>query len=1058
MKMLRGLLVVMLGAGAVLGLIAVLQPARSATAAHDAASFGVRQRAGDRLEVIHADQLANDHGPASVTAGEHVILSEVFYDAVGSSDNGLEWVELYNPTSSAIDLSDYSLGNGGDYYTYSRVQLTGTLAPSSCWVIGGPTSNITNYLPIFDQSVNFSPDFQNGGSDADGIALFSVKAISITTQTTPIDAVVYGGSNANNLIDETGAVNPPDVGDAPQGQSNERIDITGAWRVQPSPTPNNCTVLTTTVEPPPPARPGSVLISAVHFDAYALGQDDESFRLTNVSTNAITLTGWFARDNLYALPLSGVLQPGQSVWLAQQAVTFTQQFGFKPNYEYEGDSDPTVPNLPAAGTRPALSADDVLAIREGAGNWIDAVVWGTGEITDTGWLTGWAGSNVQRYGGGDVSASGQILYRKLDEATGKIIADTNTAQDWANDRTDPVSGRKTQFPGWDLEKFWQTAKVTGTATLTVAIAPDNAYRVISDVLGSARSSIKMEIHTFDNPGLLEVVTRTLGRAVSVTILLEGSPPGGIDDQERWVCQQIEAAGGQCWFMITNTSNGNTIHARYDYLHAKLIIVDNRVVAIGSENLSPRSLTYDNPADGTVGHRGVFLITTAGGVVSRALEIWNADFDPAHHRDLYRWSIADTKYGPPPIGYAPDDSLEASGYRIRYPAPLAVTAPLTFELLTAPESALRASDALLSLINRSGAGDSIDVEQLDEPPHWGDSASNAIDDPNLRLEALIAAAGRGAQVRLLLDRYFDVPTRTMSNAATVQYIESLRAVSPTLHANLDARLGDPALYGLHNKMFLFNLGGRKVVHAGSLNGTETSNKANREVALQVESSAAYGYLRSMFEYDWAFQPRVLLPLVAQNYIAPPNHLLISKVFYFGATSLVTGSEWVQIYNPTAITVSLSAYRLGDQAASGPTGFTVDGMWQFPAGKVIPPGQVIHVATTGKGFFDKYTRYPQVAFFDSVNHVPLMTPYLAYTRNISFALTNTGDEVLLLGPGDQLIDGVAWGVGTLPGHVSCPSIDMQLYPPNTPNPSIMRAPPWKDTNDCPADFVVDWTAAP
>ena len=940
MKILRGFLVLTLSALAVLGLLAVLRPVDPARA-------------------------------RSAAAGDHVILSEVFYDAAGSSDNGLEWVELYNPTSSAIDLSEYSLGNGGDYYTYSRVQLTGTLAPNSCWVIGGPASNITNSLPIFDQSVNFSPDFQNGGLDADGIALFSVKENSITSQTVPIDAVIYGPANTSNLIDETGLANPPDVSISGAGKSNERIDITGTWRVQSSPTPNNCTVLTTTVEPPPPppppARPGSVLISAVHFDGYAAGDSDEGFRLTNVSTQPLTLTNWVALYSASAINLTGTLPPGQAIWLTKQAAAFEQQFGFKPNYEYELNSDPSVPDLSVAGSVPTLGPNAELTLREGAGNWIDAVVWGTGEITDTDWITGWAGSNVQRYGGGDVSTSGQILFRKLDEATGKIIADTNTAQDWANDRTDPVSGRKTQQPGWDLEKFWQTAKVTGTAMLTVAIAPDNAYRVISDMLGSARSSIKMELHTFDNPGLLEVVTRTLGRAVSVTILLEGSPPGGIDDQERWVCQQIEAAGGQCWFMITNTASGNTIHARYDYLHAKLIIVDDRVVAIGSENLSPRSLTYDNPADGTVGHRGVFLITTAGGVVSRVLEIWNADFDPAHHRDLYRWSIADTKYGPPPIGYAPDDSLEASGYRIRYPAPLAVTAPLTFELLTAPESALRASDALLSLINRSGAGDSIDVEQLDEPPHWGDSASNAIDDPNLRLEALIAAAGRGAQVRLLLDRYFDVPTRTMSNAATVHYIESLRAISPTLHANLDARLGDPALYGLHNKMFLFNLGGRKVVHAGSLNGTETSNKANREVALQVESSAAYGYLRSMFEYDWAFQPRVLLPLVAQNYIAPPNHLLISKVFYFGSTSLVTGSEWVQIYNPTPITVSLSAYKLGDQAAPGPTGFTVDGMWQFPAGAVIPPGQVIHVATTGKGYFDKYTRYPQYAFFDSVNHV-------------------------------------------------------------------------------------------
>jgi hypothetical protein len=383
--------------------------------------------------------------------------------------------------------------------------------------------------------------------------------------------------------------------------------------------------------------------------------------------------------------------------------------------------------------------------------------------------------------------------------------------------------------------------------------------------------------------------------------------------------------------------------------------------------------------------------------------------------------------------------------------------LTFELLTAPESALRASDSLLGLINQSGAGDAIDVEQLDEPPHWGNSTSNPIDDPNVRLEALIAAASRGAKVRLLLDRYFDVPTATTSNAATVQYIESLRAVSPTLHDNLEARLGDPAMYGLHNKMFLFDIGGHKWVHAGSLNGTETSNKVNREVALQVESGAAYDYLRPMFEYDWAFQPRIYLPLVFQNYIAPPNHLLIGKVFYLGSISPITGSEWVQIYNPTPITVSLNGYKLGDQAVHGPT-FTVDGMWQFPPAATIAPGAVINVATTAQGFFNKYGYYPQYVFFGGTPGANQMIPYVTYTPNISFSLANTGDEVLLLGSADQLVDGVAWGTGLLPGNVSCPAIDMSQYPPNTPNPSIMRSPLWKDTDNCPADFVIDMSTQP
>jgi cardiolipin synthase A/B len=1154
MKMLRGLLVVMLGSCAVLGLLVILQPFSLATAAHAAASLNVAidkvtssaattkwpawQKShavipvtliyftaaalpgqpevyvhwetaiepdtagfyiarsasasgpwtrvssiipaqGDsvvgalyawidtttllnhhyyyRLEAVNTDQSVDYYGPLFVSTGEHVILSEVFYDAAGA-DNGLEWVELYNPTTDTIDLNNYSLGNGGSDYTVSRVQLTGTLVPSSCWVIGGPTSNITNHLPIFDQAIDFSPDFQNGPTPADGIALFDVKAISITTLTVPIDAVIYGTANTNNLIDETGIANPPDVAVAASGKSNERTTITGTWRVQAAPTPNDCTVLTTTVEPPPPppsALPGSVLISAVHFSGYAAQDNDEGFRLTNVSTQPITLTNWLALKSTSQIQLTGTLQPEQSIWIAKTAVAFAQQFGFKPDYKYTADADTSVLTL-TLNSVPAFGDSGKLVLSEGLTNTIDVVIWGPTTLTDT----QWTGSTVLRYSDGNIATTGQIIYRKLDEAASKIVSDTNTALDWANDRADPVAGRKAQYPGWDLEKFWQTAKVTQTATLTVAIAPDNAYRVISDVLGSAQHSIVMEMHTFDNLGLLNVVTHTIRRGVAVTILLEGSPVGGIDDQELWVCQQIESAGGQCWFMISDTSNGNTIHARYDYVHAKMIVVDDRVVAIGSENLSPRTLTYDNFADGTVGHRGVYLVTDASGVVARAQEIWNTDFDPAHHRDISRWTITDTKYGPPPIGFTPNYSIEVGGYRILYPQPLVINGQLPFELLTAPESALRAGDSLLGWINRSGAGDAIDVEQLDEPPHWGDSTSNAIADPNLRLQALIDAAQRGAKVRLLLDRYFDDPTAPTSNAATQQYLESLYAISPTLRVNFEVRLGNPALYGLHNKMFLFNVGGRKVVHAGSLNGTETSNKMNREVALQVESSTTYDYLRAMFGYDWAFQPRALLPIVFSNYIAPPDHLLVSKVFYLGSISPITGSEWVQIYNPTPITVSLSGYKLGDQAAPGPTGFTADGMWMFPSTAAIPSGKAINVATTALGFSIKYSRFPDYVFFGAGLQ---MIPYITYTPNISFSLANDGDEVLLLGPADQLIDGVAWkpplgGVDALPGNISCPAIDTSQYPEGTPNPSIMRSPLWKDTDNCPADFVIDPSALP
>ena len=251
------------------------------------------------------------------------------------------------------------------------------------------------------------------------------------------------------------------------------------------------------------------------------------------------------------------------------------------------------------------------------------------------------------------------------------------------------------------------------------------------------------------------------------------------------------------------------------------------------------------------------------------------------------------------------------------------------------------------------------------------------------------------------------------------------------------------------MLLFDLGDRQVVHVGSLNGIEASNKVNREIALQVQSAAAYTYLHAMFEYDWAFQPRVYLPLVGRNYSPPADHLLVSKVFYLGTPFV---DEWVQIYNPTVSTVSLSSYKIGDEETHGGGGFGVDGMWRFPPAATIAAGQKINIAATFTGFYNRFGYSPQFAFFDGTPGVTRMTPYLTWTPAITFSLANTGDEVLLLGPTDRLVDGIAWGTGSLPGNIPCPAI----VPP--PYASIARTPIGTDTDNCQKDFVIDPSARP
>ena len=67
-----------------------------------------------------------------------------------------------------------------------------------------------------------------------------------------------------------------------------------------------------------------------------------------------------------------------------------------------------------------------------------------------------------------------------------------------------------------------------------------------------------------------------------------------------------------------------------------------------------------------------------------------------------------------------------------------------------------------------------------------------------------------------------------------------------------------------------------------NGSETSNKANREVAVQFASPTGYTYLREVFEHDWALGHgpmvyRVYLPLVLRDYVPPADYPLITEVF-------------------------------------------------------------------------------------------------------------------------------------------------------------------------------------
>jgi len=173
------------------------------------------------------------------------------------------------------------------------------------------------------------------------------------------------------------------------------------------------------------------------------------------------------------------------------------------------------------------------------------------------------------------------------------------------------------------------------------------------------------------------------------------------------------------------------------------------------------------------------------------------------------------------------------------------------------------------------------------------------------------------------------------------------------------------------------------------------------------------------------------------------LLITEVLYDG-TQTDEGDEFIEIFNPLAYTVDLSDYKIGDEETRGGG----EGMYQFPAGTSFAPNAIIIVARNAAQFrarfgFDPAFELVTTGSLTDTLSVPNLAKYTAWASG-SLALANSGDEVLLLGPGDQIVDAVAWESGNfaavgLTGDASAPE------------PKSLQRYGTQDTNQMTDDFL-------
>ncbi|TXK80325.1 CehA/McbA family metallohydrolase [Paenibacillus sp. N3.4] len=128
----------------------------------------------------------------------HVVISQVFIGN-GSSIYKNRFVELYNPTSSPVDVSTWSLQNTSAAGTFSTItKLTGSIPAYGYYLIQctAQTNTVGLDLPTPNVIVTGSVNFGAGGAK---LAIASKQtAISGSTDAAVVDFLGYGGSGTND--------------------------------------------------------------------------------------------------------------------------------------------------------------------------------------------------------------------------------------------------------------------------------------------------------------------------------------------------------------------------------------------------------------------------------------------------------------------------------------------------------------------------------------------------------------------------------------------------------------------------------------------------------------------------------------------------------------------------------------------------------------------------------------------------------------------------------------------------------------------------------------------
>jgi phosphatidylserine/phosphatidylglycerophosphate/cardiolipin synthase-like enzyme len=562
----------------------------------------------------------------------------------------------------------------------------------------------------------------------------------------------------------------------------------------------------TVPEEEPVVVTSSVLITELYYYTHSK-VNNEFVRLCNPTNAPVDVSGWYLTDQPWKepddqakiiIPEHAIFPANTSWYITKNATAFFWETGQLPDFEYAVDSRGDVPQLNTYKTVTLSNTGGLVAVYDDTFHLIDLVIYDDANN----FISGWDGPSIAS------SGSGVILKRMMKNGA---PVDTNTASDWMHTRIYGIGQSDFTFQ-----------PLTFTGEVTTFVSPDNSYETIVHELQQATHSISLNIYEFTNPFLCEDLISALKRNVSVSIFLEGSPVGGIDDREKYIVKEIAANGGIIRFLVSDEEH--QVHARYRFDHAKYLIIDEETVIVESCNWAKTGV----PKDPSYGNREWGIVIRNTEVAATFLHVFQDDSNPSrcdsYSLDAMNFSL--------PTNFFIDTTVDTGSYTPRFTAQT-FTGPCTVAPVFSPDNSQQfICDAIDS------ATTTIDIEQLYIYKDWAETLSPLV-------EHLINKSTQGVTIKIILDYNTDYTDTIALLNDTKDYLEQYGIQVKFISSDWSP------FTTVHNKGMIID---NQTVLISSINWNEQSVTQNREAGILIQNPDIATYYADVFYSDWTLEPQ------------------------------------------------------------------------------------------------------------------------------------------------------------------------------------------------------------